>query len=57
MKVRIKPVQSLSGNTLYYIQCKKWWGWKTIRTTFSIENCFLWMEDLKKIANVEFLLL
>ena len=57
MKVRIKPVESLSGTTFFYVQCKKWWGWKTIATRCSIKFALEFIEDLKSIAKVEFTLL
>lgn len=57
MKVRIKPTKSAWLGIKYLLQRKRWWGWETIGTTFDMEACFKWIEDLKKIANVEFLLL
>lgn len=57
MKVRIKPEQSLSATTRYYVQCKKWWGWKTIATRCTIKFAFEFVEELKSIAKVEFILL
>lgn len=57
MKVRIKPEQALSGYTWYYVQCKKWWGWKTIAKICTIKSAFEFVEGLKSVAKVEFILL
>lgn len=55
MKVRIKPIKCQWLGIKYLLQCKRWFGWKTIGTTLDLEVCFRWIEDLKKIANVEFI--
>lgn len=55
MKVRIKPQNRKWLGIKYLLQCKRWWGWETIGTTCSLEACFVWIEDLKKIADVKFI--
>lgn len=55
MKVRIKAIKSTCNVVKYKLQCKRWWGWETLGDTYSMQRCFDWIEDLKKIADVEFI--
>lgn len=54
MKVRIKPYMTVCSGTAYEVQIKRWWGWKTIASYFSIKGALEFKEDLKLITNVEF---
>ena len=54
MKVRIKPVLfRYSFNTWYYIQYKKWWGYKTLAVKPSIKLALDYIEELKLITEVD----
>lgn len=55
MKVRIKPQMGICDGIKYKLQCKRWWGWETLGETYCLQGCFNWIENLKKIADVEFI--
>lgn len=55
MKVRIKPVRSIAFELKYELQYKRWWGWKTLGDSFHLKQCLMWIEELKEIADVEFI--
>ena len=54
MKVRIKPIKHF-GTTYFHVQKKVWYGWKTIYDACILKYTFEFIEDLKKIADVEFI--
>lgn len=51
MKVRIKA----TGCDFYRfcVQEKCWYGWRTLYNAMLLKYCIDYVEDLKKIANVE----
>lgn len=51
MKVRIKPQKSNCDGIKYTLQCKRWWGWKSLGDTFSLISCRDWIEELKTIID------
>lgn len=54
MKVRIKPERDFN-HTNFKVQQKVWYGWKTIYTTYMLEYALEFTENLKQIANIEFI--
>ena len=54
MKVRIKPIKNYSY-TCFHVQQKVWYGWKTIYDAQILRYAIEFIEDLKQIADVEFI--
>ena len=55
MKVRVVPsrVFGLSDNTGFYLQEKKWWGWKNIYHAMILRYVLEYIQDLKQVRDVE----
>lgn len=54
MKVRIKPVKNYSY-TIFQVQQKVWYGWKTIYEAHILKYALGFIEELKQIVDVEFI--
>ena len=54
MKVRIKPTRGCSF-TSFHVQQKVWYGWKTIYISNILKHTLEVVEELKQIADVEFI--
>lgn len=52
---RINVDLGLYDKTRYLLQIKKWWGWKTIYTFYSLELCQERFEDLKSVLEIQFI--
>ena len=52
MKIRIIP-NAIYERRRFFVQRKRWYGWETIYGADFIPPCIEYIEDLKKIANVE----
>lgn len=53
MKIRIKP-NGIGLTPRFSVQRKRWHGWDTLYNAEVISYCLKYIEDLKEIANVEF---
>lgn len=54
MKVRIKAVRNCN-HTSFCVQQKVWHGWKIIYTSYALKYALEFVEELKQIANIEFI--
>ena len=54
MKVRIKTIKYRSY-TCFHVQQKVWYGWKTIYDAHISRYALEFIEELKQIADVEFI--
>ena len=54
MKVRVVPAEaSLYDNRGFYLQEKKWWGWKNIYHAMILRYVLEYIQDLKEVRDVE----
>lgn len=54
MKVKITPERNFNY-TVFKVQQKVWYGWKTIYITNILDYALRFIEELEKIADVEFI--
>ena len=54
MKVRVVPVRaSMYSNSGFYLQEKKWWGWKNIYHAMIIRYVLDYIQELREVRDVE----
>jgi hypothetical protein len=52
---RINVDISIYDKTYYLLQIKKWWGWKTIYKSYSLELCKEVLKDLESVLEIQFI--
>jgi hypothetical protein len=53
MKIRITPATTFNfDNCGFYVEEKKWWGWKKIYHAYILRYCEEYIEDLSKVRNI-----
>jgi hypothetical protein len=54
MKVRVVPAKaSIYDNSGFFLQEKKWYGWKNIYHAMLIKYILEYIHDLREVRNVE----
>ena len=56
MKVRVIPARaSMYTNSGFFLQEKKWWGWKTIYKSYELSLCKDKLKDLESVLEIQFI--
>jgi hypothetical protein len=52
---RINVDMGVYDDTRYLLQIKKWWGWKTIYSSYNLLYCKDKLKELESVLEIEFI--